>query len=231
MVNKSIHVYHLEDAQSIVDHIEWWSSEYTLKQRYMKKVWKSLAFFMSRMMTNCKAFSKEWYSQWQNSLPRKEYCGIKFKYKVVNLAWILNCTELKKGTDLNLICIEKISKLIESAELSMCVIRSFYIILLPHPFPLLYEGSMFLTRRLHWTRSWASSLDNSLSDKSFLMLSNHLRFGLSLLLFPSTSIPITLLPTYSSSLLNTCPNHFNLLSCTFFFIFLPPSVSLKLFHS
>ena len=54
----------------------------------------------------------------------------------------------------------------------------------------------------------------SLSDKSFLMMSNHLRFGL--LLLPGTSIVITLLPTYSSSLLNTCPYHFNLLCCTFF---------------
>ena len=37
-------------------------------------------------------------------------------------------------------------------------------------------------------------------------------FGLPLLLFPSTTIPITPLPTYSSSLLETCPC---LLSCTF----------------
>ena len=44
------------------------------------------------------------------------------------------------------------------------------------------------------------------SDKSFLM-SNHLRFGLPLLLFPGTSTTITLLPTYSSSLLNTCSYH------------------------
>ena len=43
----------------------------------------------------------------------------------------------------------------------------------------------------------------------------HLRFGLPLLLFPGTSIAINLLPTYSSSLLSTCPYHFNLLSCTF----------------
>ena len=78
-----------------------------------------------------------------------------------------------------------------------------------------HVGSMCLMRRLHLARSWASSLDNSLSDKSFPMLSNHLRFGLPLLLFPGTSIAITLLPTYSSSLLNTCPYHFNLLSCTF----------------
>ena len=74
---------------------------------------------------------------------------------------------------------------------------------------------MCLMSRLHLARSWASSLDNSLSDKSFPMLSNHLRFGLPLLLFPGTSIAITLLPTYSSSLLNTCPYHFNILACTF----------------
>ena len=78
-----------------------------------------------------------------------------------------------------------------------------------------YVGSMCLVRRLHLARSYVSSLGNSLSDKSFLMLSNHLRFGLPLLLFPGTSIAITLLPTYSSSLLNSCPYHFNLLSCTF----------------
>ena len=95
---------------------------------------------------------------------------------------------------------------------------SFYrppILLLFLIFSHFYVGSMCLMRRLHLARSWASSLDNSLSDKSFLMLSNHLRFGLPLLLFPGTSIAITLLPTYSSSLLNTCPYYFNLLSCTF----------------
>ena len=64
---------------------------------------------------------------------------------------------------------------------------------------------MCLVRRLHLGRSCASSSDNPLSDKSFLMLSNHLRFGLTLLLFPGTSIPITLFPTYSYSLLETCP--------------------------
>ena len=66
-----------------------------------------------------------------------------------------------------------------------------------------YVGSMFRMRRLHLTRSCASSPDNSLSEKSFLMLSNHPRFGLPVLLFAGTSITITLLPTYSSSLLNT----------------------------
>ena len=70
-------------------------------------------------------------------------------------------------------------------------------------------------RLLHLARSCVSSLDNSFSDKSFPMVSIHLRFGLPLLPFPGTSIPVTLLPTYSSSLLNTCPYHYNLLSCTF----------------
>ena len=70
-------------------------------------------------------------------------------------------------------------------------------------------------RRLHLARSCVSSLDNSLSNKSFLMLSNRLPFGLPLLLFPGTSIAITLLHTYSSSLHSTCPYHFSLLSCTF----------------
>ena len=47
------------------------------------------------------------------------------------------------------------------------------------------------------------------------MLSSHSHFGLPLLLFPGTSIPITLLPMHSSSLLNTYAYHFNLLSCNF----------------
>ena len=65
-----------------------------------------------------------------------------------------------------------------------------------HIFSYFYVGSMCLMRRLHLARSCASSLDNSLSDKSFLILLNHLRFGLHLLLFPGTSIPITLLPIF-----------------------------------
>ena len=44
---------------------------------------------------------------------------------------------------------------------------------------------------------------------------HHLRFSFPILPFPGTSITITLLLTYSSSLLNTCPYHLNLLSCTF----------------
>ena len=47
-------------------------------------------------------------------------------------------------------------------------------------------------RYLHLTRSFAFSPDNSLSDKSFLMLSNHVRFGLPLLLFLGTSSTTTL---------------------------------------
>ena len=89
--------------------------------------------------------------------------------------------------------------------------KIFFIFIFSH----FYVGSMCLTKRLNIARPCASSPANSLSDKSILKLSNHLRFGLPLLLFTGTSIAITLLPTYSSSLLNTCPYHFNLHSCTF----------------
>ena len=84
-----------------------------------------------------------------------------------------------------------------------------------HPF-LFYLGSTFLMSRFPLIRHCVSSPGSSLSDKSFLMLSNHLRFGLPLLLSHGTSITITLLSTHSSSLLNTCPYHFKVLSCTFF---------------
>ena len=73
-----------------------------------------------------------------------------------------------------------------------------------------YVGSMCLMRFLHLARSCMSSLDNSFSDKSFPMVSIHLRFGLPLLLFPGTSIPITLLPT--STFVFSSQYHFNLLS-------------------
>ena len=55
-------------------------------------------------------------------------------------------------------------------------------------------GSMFLMRRFPLTRHCASSPDSSLSDKSFLVLSNHFRFGLPLLLFHDTSIAIIIYP-------------------------------------
>ena len=107
----------------------------------------------------------------------------------------------------------------------MLDIKSLLLLLLPHPSQF-YVGSVFLIRRIHLT--WSSCPDSSLSDKAFLMLSSHLRFGLPLLLFPGTSITITLLPTYSSSLLSTCPYHFNLLSCTFMDISLTFAVPLIL---
>ena len=47
-----------------------------------------------------------------------------------------------------------------------------------------YVGSMCLMTRLHFARSCVFSPNISLSDKSLLMLSNHLRFGLPLLRFP-----------------------------------------------
>ena len=55
----------------------------------------------------------------------------------------------------------------------------------------LLRGQRDLVRRLHLTRSFASSPDSSPSDKSFLTLFNHLRFGIPLLLFQRTSITIS----------------------------------------
>ena len=75
-----------------------------------------------------------------------------------------------------------------------------------------YVGLMIVIRRLNLTRSCASSPDSSLSDKSLLMLSNHLHRSSS----PFPPGPsITRLPIYSYSLLKTCSYHFHLLSCTF----------------
>ena len=74
-----------------------------------------------------------------------------------------------------------------------------------------YVGSMCLMRRLHWTWSCASSPDSSLSDKSFLMLSNHLLWSSSpsfprhlhrhhslayVFVFSSQYVPIPLQPTF-----------------------------------
>ena len=61
---------------------------------------------------------------------------------------------------------------------------------------------MFLTRRLRSNRSYAAYPDN-LSAMSLLMLSNHFRFGLPLVLYPGAFTMITLLPTYYYSLLMT----------------------------
>ena len=94
-----------------------------------------------------------------------------------------------------------------------------------------YVGSMCLVKRLHLGRSCAYSLDNSLSHKSSLMLYNHSHYCVHLLLFPGTSIPITPLPTHSSSLLNTCPYHFNLLYWVFFAMFCQCSVTVTMFRN
>ena len=106
-------------------------------------------------------------------------------------------------------------RLVNSKRININIIYKNKVIFFFFIFSHFYVGSMCLVRRLHLDRSCASSSDNPLSDKSFLMLSIHLRFGLPLLLFAGISIPNTLFPTYSSSLLETCPYHFNLLSCTF----------------
>ena len=92
-------------------------------------------------------------------------------------------------------------------------------------------GSMFLLRRLHLTRYCVSSLDYSLSDMSFLVLSKHIHLVRPLLLFPSISITITLWPTHYYSLLNIRPYYFNLglLSCAFLHI--PPTFVVPLILS
>ena len=92
----------------------------------------------------------------------------------------------------------------ETVFVFFCILSHFYV------------GPMFLIRRLHLTRSSTISPHNSLSDKSFLMLSNHLHFGLPILLFPSHPSPSLSCP---HSLLFSIPAHgyhFNRLSCTFF---------------
>ena len=77
-----------------------------------------------------------------------------------------------------------------------------------HLFSLILR-SMFLTSCLHTARFGISSPDSHFSVP--FTLSIHLCFGLPFLLFPSTSILIIFVTTYSSSLLMTCPYHFNLL--------------------
>ena len=78
------------------------------------------------------------------------------------------------------------------------------------PFPILCGvDASCETRRLNLARYCASSPDSSLSDKSFLMLSNQPLLWSSSPSFPGTSIAITLLPTHYFSLLNgTCKYQF-----------------------
>ena len=79
-----------------------------------------------------------------------------------------------------------------------------------------YVGSMWDDSRLHAARSYTFFPDRPFSLRSSFTQSAHLFFGLPLFLLPCTSIPITLFPTYSSSLLITCPYHRILRSWTFF---------------
>ena len=88
-----------------------------------------------------------------------------------------------------------------------------------------YVGSMCWTSHLQGAWYCASSPDNHF--KSYLMLSIHLRFGVSFLLLPCTSITITLLPTYILLLLlHVCTTltYFPELS----WIFIPLSLSINL---
>ena len=66
-----------------------------------------------------------------------------------------------------------------------CIIIFFFFRILSH----FYVGSMFLMRRFHLTRFCASSPDSFLSNKSFLMLSNHLEFRSSSPSFPAPPSP------------------------------------------
>ena len=74
-----------------------------------------------------------------------------------------------------------------------------------------YVGSMYDNIRLHVAWSYTSSADSPFYLMSSFTLSNHLLLCLPLFLLPYTFITIALLPTQCSSLLITCPYHFNLL--------------------
>ena len=70
-------------------------------------------------------------------------------------------------------------------------------------------GSMFQISHVHSARSCASSSNNLFFVKMCSTLSRYFRFGLAFLLFAGTFIT-TLLPSYTSPLLVTCPCHFDL---------------------
>ena len=78
---------------------------------------------------------------------------------------------------------------------------------------------MYVDIRLHVARSYTAYPASLFSLITSLLLSNHLLLCLPIFLLPYSSIPISLLPTLSSSLLTACPYHFNnllrfpLLSC------------------
>ena len=86
-----------------------------------------------------------------------------------------------------------------------------------------YVGSLIVMPP--FTGSCASSPDNSLSEKSFMMLSNHLRFGLPLILSlapPSPSLYCQHIPFLFSIQAHTTSTFIPVLS----WIFPPPSLSL-----
>ena len=97
----------------------------------------------------------------------------------------------------------------------------------PSSYSHFYVGSMCDDISLHVARSYTSSADSPFS----FTLSNHLLLVLPLFQFllPCTFITIALLPTQCSSLLITCPYHYNHVSCTFFVIS-PTFVALLFFH-
>ena len=81
----------------------------------------------------------------------------------------------------------------------------------PSSYSQFYVGSMYDNIHLHVAWSYTSSADSPFSLMSSFTLSNHLLLGLPLFLLSCTFITIALLPTQCSSLLITCPYHFNLI--------------------
>ena len=132
-------------------------------------------------------------------VPNKDiqYLTLKIDNVIIEKVDEFNFLGLTMDTNLNW---KKHSEKICNKCTKMIVILNRFFFLFFFIFSHFYVGSMCLVRRLHLGRSCATSSDNPLSDKSFLMLSNHLRIGLPLLLFTGTSIPITLFPTYSRNM-------------------------------
>ena len=111
----------------------------------------------------------------------------------------------------------RIMALINSREEQVSSAFMFLDLFLFRIFSHFYVGSMFLyMRRLHLTRSCASSPDSSLCQVVPDVIQPPP------LLSSSPSFPRylhhhhSLAHRYSTSFLNTCPNHFKLLSWTFF---------------
>ena len=93
-------------------------------------------------------------------------------------------------------------------------VQLYYLILLLSAFPI----SQGWPQRIIIFHIFLSSMSISFTPTSFISsvtTSKNLLFGLPLLLFPDNFISIIFLPTYSWSLLMTCPYHLSLPSLIF----------------